>query len=159
MSSGLVIHVNGRPHVVQAPRDTPLLLVLRDELGLNSAQYGCGLEQCGTCMVLIGNEARFTCRLPVSACEQIPITTLEGLSTDGQLHPVQRAFIDEQAAQCGLCTSGIMIRSVALLRANPHPSDEQIRAALDGNLCRCGAHLRVLRAVRRAADLMAGAEG
>ncbi|HVO71812.1 MAG TPA: (2Fe-2S)-binding protein [Aggregatilineaceae bacterium] len=156
MSGEVMLTVNGKPYTIQAAPDTPLLYVLRNELGLNGPQFGCGLEQCGACMVMVGSTARNSCRLPVSEIGQSPITTLEGLSIDGELHPVQRAFIEEQAAQCGFCTNGMIMTSVALLSKSPHVSEAQIRAALDGNLCRCGTHLRVLRAVRRSADLLWG---
>ncbi len=154
MPGELVISVNGKPHTVQASPDPPLLYVLRNELGLNSPLFGCGLEQCGACMVLVGTTATNSCKLPVSEVGRTPITTVEGLSENGELHPIQRAFIDEQAAQCGYCTNGIMMETAELLWTNQRPTDAQIRAALDGNLCRCGSHLRVLRAVKRAADLM-----
>ncbi len=153
MSNGLVITVNGKRHEVQAEPDTPLLYVLRNEVGLNSPQFGCGLEQCGACQVLLGNKPVFACKLPVSEAASGPITTVEGLGEPGALHPIQQAFIEEQAAQCGYCTCGMMISAAALLWKNPHPTDRQIREALDGNLCRCGAHLRVIRAVKRAAEL------
>jgi len=156
MPDDLIINVNGKPHSVQAAPDTPLLYVLRNEFGLNGPQYGCGLEQCGACMVLIGAEAKQSCKLPVSEIGHTPITTLEGLSVDGELHPVQLAFIEQQAAQCGYCSNGMIITTAALLWKNHQPSDEQIRSALDGNLCRCGSHLRILRAVKRAAELMWG---
>ncbi len=156
MPDDLVINVNGKPHFVQAAPDTPLLYVLRNELDLNGPQFGCGLEQCGACMVLFGAEAKQSCKMPVSDVGRAPITTLEGLSEEGELHPVQAAFIEEQAAQCGYCTNGMIITTAALLWKNHHPSDEQIRQALDGNLCRCGSHLRILHAVRRAAELMWG---
>ncbi len=158
MAEQLVINVNGKPHVVQASPDTPLLYVLRNELGLHGPQFGCGLEQCGACMVLYGAEARQSCKLLVGDVGQTPITTLEGLAEDGQLHPVQQAFIEEEAAQCGYCTNGMIISATALLLQHPEPSERAIRAALDGNLCRCGSHLRILRAVRRAAELMWGSE-
>jgi len=156
MSDKLIISVNGKSHTVQATPDTPLLYVLRNELGLNGPQFGCGLEQCGACMVLIGAEAKQSCKLAVSEVGNKPITTLEGLSAEGELHPVQVAFIEQQAAQCGYCINGMVITTAALLWKNPHPSDGQIRAALDGNLCRCGSHLRILRAVKRASELMWG---
>ena len=158
MASDLVIQVNGKSHTVQAAPDTALLYVLRNELGLHAPQFGCGLEQCGACMVLIGAEAKQSCKLTVAEVGQTPITTLEGLNEDGQLHPVVRAFIEEEAAQCGYCTNGMIISATALLLTNPEPSDKKIRAALDGNLCRCGSHLRILRAVKRAAELMWGGE-
>lgn len=156
MARHLIIKVNGIQHLVQAAADTPLLYVLRNELGLNGPQFGCGLEQCGACMVLMGAEAKQSCKLPVSEVGNKPVTTLEGLSVDGELHPVQAAFIEQQAAQCGYCTNGMIMTTAALLWKIPHPSDDQIRAALDGNLCRCGSHLRILRAIRRASELMWG---
>ena len=156
MPDKLIINVNGKAHAVQSAPDTPLLYVLRNELGLNGPQFGCGSELCGACMVLIGAEAKQSCKLPVSEVGQKPITTLEGLSVEGELHPVQTAFIEQQAVQCGYCMNGMVITTAALLWKNPHPSDEQVRTALDGNLCRCGSHLRILRAVRRASELMWG---
>jgi nicotinate dehydrogenase subunit A len=169
-----MLSVNGKRHEIQATPDTPLLYVLRNELGLNGPQFGCGQEQCGACMVLVGSQARLSCRLPVGEIGTSAVTTLEGLSEGGDtstalsagasnaldagLHPVQRAFIETQAAQCGYCTNGMIITTVALLWRNPHPGDEQTRAALDGNLCRCGSHLRILRAVQRAAELLAELE-
>lgn len=152
----MVITVNGVRYETQAPADTPLLYVLRDELGLSAPLFGCGLEQCGACKVLRGAEAVASCRLPVSQVEGAQITTLEGLGTPDELHPVQQAFLEEQAAQCGYCSNGMMIAAAALIWRTPHPTDEQIRAALDDNLCRCGSHLRILRAVKRAATLMWG---
>jgi nicotinate dehydrogenase subunit A len=153
MASELTITVNGKQHRVEATPDTPLLYVLRNELGLNGPQFGCGSESCGACTVLLGSKAVKSCKLPVSEATVGAITTLEGLIEDGELHPVQRAFIEEQAAQCGYCSNGMIMATAALLSKNPHPTDEQIREALDGNLCRCGAHLRILRAVKRAAEL------
>jgi nicotinate dehydrogenase subunit A len=154
MAGALRITVNGRPHHVEATPDTPLLYVLRNELGLNSPQFGCGLEQCGACTVLLGAKAQQSCKIPVSEAAAAPVTTLEGLGEDGELHPVQRAFIEEQAAQCGYCGSGMMMAAAALLWKNPHPTDRQICEALDGNLCRCGTHLRIIRAVKRAAEML-----
>jgi aerobic-type carbon monoxide dehydrogenase small subunit (CoxS/CutS family) len=154
----ITITVNGERHEVTAEPETPLLYVLRDELGLSGPLYGCGLEQCGACKVLRGAEAVTTCMLPVGKADGAVITTLAGLVEDGELHPVQQAFIEEQAAQCGYCSNGMIISAAALLWRTPHPTDEQIRAALDGNLCRCGAHARILRAVRRAEALMWGGE-
>ncbi len=153
MVSELVISVNGKRHRVEATPDTPLLYVLRNELQLNGPQFGCGNENCGACTVLLGSKTVKSCKLPVSDAVGGVITTLEGLSADGSLHPVQRAFIDEQAAQCGYCSNGMIMATAALLWKNPHPTDAQIREALDDNLCRCGAHLRILRAVKRAAEL------
>ena len=158
MPNEIVLVVNEKHHTVQAAPDTPLLYVLRNELGLMSPHFGCGEEQCGACMVLVGDRARPSCKLTVSEVGRTRITTLEGLTSEGELHPIQRAFIEEQAAQCGYCVSGMIITTAALLWKNPHPSDIQIREALDGNLCRCGAHLRILRAVKRAETLLAEAE-
>lgn len=160
MADTIVITVNGSPHAVQAAPDTPLLYVLRNELGLSGPHFGCGDEKCGACMVMIGAKASPSCKLPVSEVGEARITTLEGLAAAGQLHPVQEAFLEEQAAQCGYCTNGMIIATAALLWETPHPTDEQIRQALDANLCRCGSHLRILKAVRRAenriAEIMAG---
>src|SRR6185295_17359421 len=150
MPEETIVTVNGRPHKVQAEPHTPLLYVLRNELGLTGPQFGCGEETCGACVVLIGDQARPSCRLPVSQVGRSRITTLEGLIEEGELHPVQRAFLEEQASQCGYCINGMIITTAALLGQTPHPSDMQIREALDGNLCRCGSHPRILRAVRRA---------
>ncbi len=158
MANGLVITVNGVRHEVHAVPDTPLLYVLRNELGLNSPQFGCGLEQCGACRVLIGQKAVSSCKLAVSEVGNAPVTTVEGLGTSEELHPLQQAFIAEQAAQCGFCTNGMIITAAALLWDHPRPTDEQIRQALDGNLCRCGSHLRVMRAVKRAAELLTQGE-
>jgi nicotinate dehydrogenase subunit A len=154
----ITLTVNGRRHEVAATPDTPLLYVLRNELGLSAPLFGCGLEQCGACKVLRGAEAVTSCTLRVGDADGATITTLEGLIEDGELHPVQQAFLDEQAAQCGYCSNGMLITIAALLWNTPHPSDAQIRAALDGNLCRCGSHTRILRAVRRAETLMWGDE-
>jgi nicotinate dehydrogenase subunit A len=132
--------------------------VLRNDLGLNGPKFGCGLEQCGACAVLVGAKSTLTCRLPVGEVGAAPITTLEGLAVGHELHPVQHAFVEHQAAQCGYCTNGLIIATAALLWKTPRPSDAQIREALDGHLCRCGSHLRVLRAVRRASELLAGEE-
>ena len=142
--------VNGRPHEVAAPPDTPLLYVLRNELGLHGPKFGCGLAQCGACTVHVGGRAARSCTLLVGTVES-PVTTIEGLGTPARPHPLQAAFVAEQAAQCGYCTSGMVMAAAALLKEVARPTDAQVRAALDGNLCRCGAHLRILRAVRRAA--------
>jgi nicotinate dehydrogenase subunit A len=155
-SASLVITVNGTRHVVRATPDTPLLYVLRNELGLSGPHFGCGLEQCGACMVLRGAQATTSCHLPVGELAGAAITTLEGLGTLDELHPVQRAFLEEQAAQCGYCANGMIVAVAALLWRQPHPTDEQIRTALDGNLCRCGSQPRILRAVRRAEYLLWG---
>jgi nicotinate dehydrogenase subunit A len=148
------INVNGQRRAVEAEADAPLLYVLRNDLGLNGPQFGCGLEQCGACMVLVGAKATHACRLPIGEVGSAAITTLEGLSAEGELHPLQEAFVDEQAVQCGYCANGMIIAAAALLWRVPRPTDQQIREALDGNLCRCGAHLRILRAVRRAAGAL-----
>lgn len=155
MSDPIVITVNGKSHTVQGPADTPLLYVLRDEMGLTGPQFGCGSETCKACTVLLGAREIQSCKLPVSDAAKGAITTLEGLQAEGELHPIQRAFIDEQAAQCGYCLNGMVMTTAAFLYRNRRPSDEDIRQALDGNLCRCGAHARILRAVRRAADYLA----
>lgn len=154
MAQELTITVNGRQHTVTASPDTPLLYVLRNELGLSAPLFGCGLEQCGACKVLRGAEAVMSCHLPVGEVGTAEITTLEGLGTLEEPHPVQRAFLEEQAAQCGYCSNGMLITAAELIWRNAHPTDEQIRAAFDGNLCRCGSHLRIIRAVKRAAQLM-----
>lgn len=142
--------VNGRSVEVDDDPATPLLYVLRGSLALNGAKYGCGLGQCGACTVIAGTEAIFSCITPISALAGQRITTLEGLGSRARPGIVQRAFIDEQAAQCGYCIPGMIMRAQALLERNPRPSDAEIRAALAPHLCRCGSHLRVLRAVKRA---------
>ena len=159
MPDELVLVVNGKHLTVQAVPDTPLLYVLRNELGLMGPHFGCGEEQCGACMVLVGDKARPSCKLLVSEVRNTRITTLEGLTEEGELHPVQRAFLEEQASQCGYCLNGMIITAAALLWKHPHPSEIQIREALDGNLCRCGAQLRILRAVKHAEVLYSEAEG
>jgi nicotinate dehydrogenase subunit A len=158
MTDQLTITVNGAPHVVKAAPDSPLLYVLRNELGLNGPLFGCGLEQCGACTVLRGAEAVRSCMLPVSELVGATITTLEGLGTRDELHPVQQAFLEEQAAQCGYCSPGMIVTLAALLWRRPHPTDDEIRVALDGNLCRCGSHPRILRAARRADELLWGGD-
>jgi nicotinate dehydrogenase subunit A len=155
MAGSIDLIVNGRHHTVQAAPQTPLLYVLRNELGLSGPHFGCGEEKCGACMVLLGSKATQSCKLPVSEVGGARITTLEGLVEDGELHPVQRAFLDTQAAQCGYCLNGMIMATAALLWKTPHPSEGQIRSALDGNLCRCGSHPRIMRAVRRAEALIA----
>lgn len=147
--------VNGDEHTVTADPSTPLLYVLRNELGLNGPKYGCGRQQCGSCRVLLDGEPRATCQLPVSAVQDQPITTLAGLSDeDGGLHPVQEAFVDEQAAQCGYCLNGVVITAVALLEQNPTPDRAEIKDGLNRVLCRCGTHARFIRGVQRAAETM-----
>jgi nicotinate dehydrogenase subunit A len=144
------ITVNGKPHEVAATPDTPLLYVLRNELELNGPKFGCGLAQCGACTVHLDGKPTRSCSVPVSAVRG-RVTTIEGLGTPEKPHPLQQAFVAEQAAQCGYCINGMIMTASAFLAQNPRPSEAQIRAALDGNLCRCGTHMRILRAVRRAA--------
>jgi nicotinate dehydrogenase subunit A len=146
------IHVNGSPRRVEAAPETPLLYVLRNELKLKGTRFGCGLGQCGACTVIVDGKAVQSCDMPVSSVAGKQVTTIEALSEGGRLHPLQQAFIDEQAAQCGYCASGIIMSAKALLDARPGASDEQVREALAGNLCRCGTHSRILRAIRRVAD-------
>lgn len=149
------LNVNGRTQAVQADPDTPLLYVLRENLELHGPKFGCGLGQCGACTVIIDGQAATSCVLPVSTIGNRRITTLEGLGTTKKPHPVQQAFIDEQAVQCGYCINGMIMRSAALLARNKKPSDVDIRRELAGNLCRCGTHVRIVRAVKRAAKTMA----
>lgn len=169
----ITLQVNGRACVVQADAETPLLYALRNDLGLVGTRYGCGLGQCGACTVLIDGRAVQSCDMPVSAAIGKQITTVEALGTienkieneienkvenkDEKLHPLQRAFIAEQAVQCGYCASGILMAAKALLDVNKNPSDDEICRALEGNLCRCGTHGRILRAVKKAAEEMRGA--
>ena len=145
------LEVNGSPHEIAADPETPLLYVLRNDLGLTAAKYGCGLEQCGACTVLIDGEALPSCATPVGSLAGRAITTLEGLGTPECLHPLQAAFVAERAAQCGYCIPGMIVAAKALLDRVPAPTDGEIREALAGNLCRCGTHPRILAAVRRAA--------
>ena len=145
--------VNGTEHEVNAAPDTPLLYVLRNDLGLTGPKFGCGLGQCGACMVHIDGVAIRSCTTPVSSAARGPITTIEGLGTPGKPHPVQQAFIEEQAAQCGYCINGMIMTTAALLARNKQPTREQIRSTLNANLCRCGTHMRIVRAVEKAAAL------
>ncbi len=154
----ITLTVNGAPHAVDADPATPLLYVLREDLGLNGAKFGCGLGQCGSCTVLLDGKAVFSCLLPIAALPGRQVRTVEGLGTADAPGPVQRAFIEEQAAQCGYCIAGMVVRAQALLDANPAPSEAEIRAHMAPNLCRCGTHVRILRAVRRAAAAMGRAE-
>jgi len=146
--------VNGQSHQVDADPDTPLLYVLRDELKLNAAKYGCGLGQCGACTVLVDGEPVFSCVTPLLVLEGKSIATVEGLGTIEAPGPMQAAFIEEQAAQCGYCIPGMMMRAQALLQQNPAASEEQIRAHMEPNLCRCGTHMRIMAAIKRAGKLM-----
>jgi nicotinate dehydrogenase subunit A len=144
------LNVNGRDVEVQSDPATPLLYVLRDELQLNGAKFGCGLGQCGACTVLADGNAIFSCLMPISVLASKKITTVEGLGTADKPGPMQRAFIDEQAAQCGYCIPGMMMRAQALLEKKPGATEDEIRAHLAPNLCRCGTHMRILKAVARA---------
>ena len=147
----LVLRVNGADRRVTAAPDTPLLLVLRNDLGLSSPKYGCGAEQCGACMVLIDGQPAPTCLVPVRAAAGRKVVTVEGLAPGAALHPIQEAFIEHNAIQCGYCASGVMIAAAALLEREPAPTREQIQTALDRNICRCGAHNRMIRATEAAA--------
>jgi nicotinate dehydrogenase subunit A len=148
----ITLNVNGQARRVDADPDTPLLYVLRDHLQLNGAKYGCGLGQCGSCTVMVDGRAVFSCITPISVLENRRIKTVEGLGTAENPGPMQRAFIEEQAAQCGFCIPGMMMRAQALLEANASPSQAQIRAHMSANLCRCGTHMRILRAIEQAAN-------
>jgi aerobic-type carbon monoxide dehydrogenase small subunit (CoxS/CutS family) len=152
MGELIELDVNGRRELVHAEPGTALLHVLRNDLGLTAAKLGCGLEQCYACAVLVDGEVTPSCAAAVESFVGRAIVTLEGLGAGGQLHPVQQAFLDEEAAQCGYCIPGMIIGAVALLAREPQPSDAQIRAGLDRHLCRCGTHPRIIRAVRRAAE-------
>jgi isoquinoline 1-oxidoreductase len=147
----LTIHVNGTAHKVDADPETPLLYVLRNDLGLNGAKYGCGLGQCGACTVHLDGKAIFSCVTPVAAVGDRPVRTIEGLGSIEKMNPLQQAFLDEQAAQCGYCIAGMIMRAQALLDVNPAPTDAEIRAHMQPNLCRCGTHVRILRAINRVA--------
>jgi len=152
----LELMVNGKLHAVSAEPETPLLYVLRNDLGLVGTRFGCGLGQCGACMVLLDGVPVQSCNLPLDAVAGRAITTVEALAPAQALHPLQAAFVVEQAAQCGYCTSGILVAASALLARTPDPTDLQIRQALDAHLCRCGTHVRILRAVHRAARVLRG---
>jgi len=151
----ITLTVNCKRHAVSAEPETALLYVLRNDLKLKGARFGCGLGQCGACTVLVDGKPVQSCDFPLSAAVGKAITTIEGLAPDGELHPLQAAFIAEQAAQCGYCVTGIIMAAKALFDANPRPADAEIRTALKGNLCRCGTHHRILRAIHRAATEMA----
>jgi nicotinate dehydrogenase subunit A len=155
MSKAFEFSVNGKAvSVSPANEETPLLNVLRNELGLMGTRFGCGLEQCGCCMVLIDGQPEKSCTKAVWSVAGKTITTIEGLGTEAKPHPLQQAFLDEQAGQCGYCLSGILVSAKALLDRNPAPTRAQIAEALDGNICRCGSHNRILRAVEKAAAVM-----
>jgi aerobic-type carbon monoxide dehydrogenase small subunit (CoxS/CutS family) len=153
----IALNVNGATHQIDADPATPLLYVLRNDLALNGAKFGCGLGQCGSCMVMVEGEAVFSCVTPIMLLEGREITTVEGLGTIEEPGPVQAAFIEMQAAQCGYCIPGMMMSAQALLQKNPAPSDEDVRNALSTNLCRCGTHMRILAAIRRAGEVMQSA--
>lgn len=155
----IVLNINGRAETVDADPATPLLYVLRDHLQLNGAKFGCGLGQCGACTVMVGGKAVLSCITPLSVIGSRAVTTVEGLGTADKPGPVQSAFIHEQAAQCGYCIPGMIMRAQALLERNPSPTDAQIKQHMALNLCRCGTHMRILRAVRRAADTLNAAGG
>jgi nicotinate dehydrogenase subunit A len=145
------LKVNNKLCVVDTDPRTPFLYVLRDDLELNGPKFGCGLSQCGACTVIVNGETIRSCVMPVAAVRNRHVTTLEGLGTLAKPHPLQAAFIEEQAAQCGYCIGGMIMTAKVLLDRNPHPSEEQIKQALEGHLCRCGTHLRIVRAIQRAA--------
>jgi len=149
------ITVNGEAHLVEAAPDTPLLYVLRNDLGLNGPKFGCGLGQCGACAAIVGGQLARTCSITLRDVGEDQVTTLEGLGTVQKPHPLQRSFIDEQAAQCGYCSNGMIMAAKALLDRNRNPSEEDIKNALADQLCRCGVHNRIVRAVRRAAAELA----
>ena len=152
MSKRFAIGVNGQTRVIEAEPDEPLLYILRDNLQLNGPKFGCGLGQCGACTVILDGNPIRSCVTPASAVEGHDVITLEGLGSLEEPHPIQQAFIDEQAAQCGYCINGMIMTTKVLLDRNPNPTDEEVREALAGNLCRCGTHVRILRAVKRAAS-------
>ena len=156
MARTFSLSVNGRTsRITVDDPEMPLLYALRNQLDLRGPQFGCGLGQCGACTVQVGAQAVRSCSMSVSAAAGKPVTTLEGIGEPGRLHPLQQAFIDEQAVQCGYCINGMIMQAKALLERNRKPSDDDIRAALAGNLCRCGTHVRIVRAVKRAASMMA----
>src|ERR1700745_53995 len=156
MAKSMEIEVNGKRYAVTYPPDTPLLFVLRDELGLAGTKYGCGEGQCGACTVLLAGAPRRSCQIPVSAAAAKPMTTVEGLEKEGKLHPVQQAFLDAGAFQCAYCTSGMVMSSVGLLQTNAKPSQEEIVRFLQGNVWRGGSHPRVIEAVENAQKMLEG---
>lgn len=169
MASAIKIRVNGKMRTVESTPDTPLLYTLTDEMQLQGPRFGCGLAQCGSCSVLLDGKEVRSCVTPVLAAEGKSVTTLEGLpqwyaqqkklARAPELHPIQQAVIDEQAAQCGYCYNGLIVKAAELLSKNPHPTERQIRAAMNGHLCRCGTYPRMIRAIRRAAEMMQGDRG
>jgi nicotinate dehydrogenase subunit A len=150
----IALNVNGKASTVEIDDpQMPLLYALRNDLGLHGPRFGCGLGQCGACTVLVDGNAVRSCLYPVGNVGQAKVTTLEGLGSSTHPHPLQKAFIEEQAVQCGYCINGMIMQAKALLDANKHPSDDEIKRALAGNLCRCGTHVRIVRAVKRAAQM------
>ena len=149
------LKVNGKTQVLDVDPETPLLYVLRNDLQLNGPKFGCGLAQCGACTVIMSGNAIRSCVTRVSAAQNHPVTTLEGLGSTKKMHKIQQAFVDEQAVQCGYCINGMIMTTKTLLDKNPKPTDTQIKEALAGNLCRCGTHIRILRAVKRASGQLA----
>jgi nicotinate dehydrogenase subunit A len=156
--AGTPIRVNGHEHRVAADAGTPLIFALRNDLGLKATKLGCALEQCRACTVLVDGEPDTSCTRPLESLGASTVTTLEGFADDARFARLHDAFLEEQAAQCGYCIPGMMMRAQALLRANPNPTDDEIRSNLQTNLCRCGTHMRILKAVRRAAGLMQRAD-
>ena len=154
--SALVLNVNGQQRRVEAPPEESLLSVLRNRLQLTGTKYGCGEGQCGACTVLLDGQPVRSCRIPVSAAAGKKVTTIEGLAAEGSLHPVQQAFLDQEAFQCAYCTSGMIMSAAGLLRSNPHPSAEEIVRFMIGNICRCGTYPRILAAVQQAAQARKG---
>ena len=156
MATALTLSVNGKSHkvTVDDPK-MPLLYALRNDLGLHGPRFGCGLAQCGSCTVLVDGKAVRSCSFPVADAAGKKVVTLEGLGTSRRLHPLQQAFIEEQAVQCGYCINGMIMQAAELLSRNKRPSEEQIKQALADNLCRCGTHVRIVRAVKRASEMMA----
>jgi nicotinate dehydrogenase subunit A len=156
MATTLVLQVNGKSHKIRVDDpQMPLLYALRNDLDLHGPRFGCGLAQCGACTVHVDGQSERSCRYPVAAAAGKNIVTLEGLGTPQKLHPLQKAFIEEQAVQCGYCINGMIMEAAAFLQTNKHPTEEQIRQALADNLCRCGTHVRIVRAVKRASQMTA----
>jgi aerobic-type carbon monoxide dehydrogenase small subunit (CoxS/CutS family) len=158
MAGSIEITVNGDARQIEAPASTSLLEALRNDLGLTGAKYGCGESQCGACTVLLDGLPVRSCQTALSAAKGKPVTTIEGLADNGKLHPVQQAFLDEQAMQCGYCTAGMILSAVGLLNSNPNPTEGQIREHMQGNVCRCCTYPRIVAAIQRAAKAMRGEE-
>ena len=158
MAGSIHAEINGKSRIFESESDTTLLFALREELGLTGTKYGCGEGQCGACSILLNGLPRRSCQLAVRDAEGKSIRTIEGFEQNGQLHPVQQAFLDQGAFQCAYCTSGMIVSSVALLERNPNPSEPEIVQALQGNICRCGTHPRIIAAVQQAGRVMRGAK-